>query len=393
MGSEPAQDRSQGEGSTTAEEPVRAQRATGGAIGGAVAAAVAAVVGIGRANGDAVSVDLKTPPARVSASFVPAQDSPEMAWWRESMRTHEQRIAWWRQARFGMFIHGGVDSTLAGEWHGQPVVGYAEHIQRKFKIPIPIYRQQVAGNFRPDKFDAAAWANLAKEAGMGYLVITSKHHDGFAMFDSDVSDYNVVKSTPWHHDPMKDLKAACTAAGIRFGFYYSQAWDWGEPNGTGNDWDYDCPAGDKQLHGGKLWWEESPQLVPPTQQYVDGKVIPQMRELLVKYQPDIIWFDTPSKMPPALNLEVLKATREAGPDAVINSRCVAEYGDYISTADRPAEFAPHAGDWEAIPTTNESYGYHRRDHSHKPPSHFITLIAKAAASNLSGRKFPATCCL
>ena len=178
---------------------------------------------------------------------------------------------------------------------------------------------------------------------------------------------------------MKDLKAACTAAGLRFGFYYSQAWDWGDPNGTGNDWDFDHPSGDKNLWGGKNWWEVNPQLVSMVQAYVDHKVIPQVRELFAKYQPDIIWFDTPSKMPPALNLEVFKATRAAGPNAVINSRCVAELGDYLSTADRPAEFAPQQGDWEAIPTTNESYGYHKADHSHKPASHFITLIAKAAA--------------
>src|SRR5690349_18803340 len=184
--------------STSAEEPVRSQWA--------VATAVAAAVGIGRVNGDAVAVELKTPPAAPTApatptspaSFIPAPDSPQMAWWRESMKTHDQRIAWWRNARFGLFIHWGVYSTLGGEWHGQPVVGYAEHIQRKMKIPIPVYKQQVAGNFRPDKFDAAAWVNLAKEAGMGYVVITSKHHDGFAMYDSDVSDYNVVKATPWH---------------------------------------------------------------------------------------------------------------------------------------------------------------------------------------------------
>jgi hypothetical protein len=295
------------------------------------------------------------------------------------MQTHDQRIAWWRNARFGMFIHWGVYSALEGEWHGVPVVGYAEHIQRKSKIPISVYKQQVAGNFRPDKFDAAAWARLAKDAGMGYMVITSKHHDGFAMFDSDVSDYNVVRATPWHHDPMKDLQAACTANGLRFGFYYSQAWDWGDPNGTGNDWDFDCPAGDKQLHGGKLWWEESPQWVAQTRQYVDDKVIPQIRELFAKYQPDIIWFDTPGKMPPALNYEVFKATRQIGPNAVINSRCVEELGDYLSTADRPAEFAPQQGDWEAIPTTNESYGYHKADRSHKPASHFIELIAKSAA--------------
>src|SRR5437667_2745556 len=222
----------------------------------AVSAAVGAAVGL-TTPAPTIAVEHAITPT--SASIIPAKDSPDMSWWRESMQTHDQRVLWWRDARFGMFIHWGVYSELGGEWHGEPVVGYAEHVQRKCKIPIAVYKEQVAGTFNPTKFDANAWVALARQAGMGYVVITSKHHDGFAMFDSDVSAYNVVKATPWHHDPMKDLKAATKAAGMRFGFYYSQAWDWGDPNGTGNDWDFDLPAGDKQLHGGKLWWEQSPQ--------------------------------------------------------------------------------------------------------------------------------------
>src|SRR3954454_15870137 len=199
------------------------------------------------------------------------------------------------------------------------------------------------------------------------------------MLDSGVHNYSVVKATPWHHDPMKDLKSATQHQGMKFGFYYSQAWDWGDPNGTGNDWDFDRAGGDKGLHGGKTWWGVEPQQVAQVEKYVNGKAIPQLRELVAKYQPDLIWFDTPSKMPASENYRVVKALREASPTVVVNSRCVPEYGDYASTADRPAEFPPHDGDWEAIPTTNESYGWHQSDHSHKPPAHFIQLIAKAAA--------------
>ncbi len=350
-----------------------------------VAAIAATLVGLGPVMRSVVAggaPQQTTPAAAVTtipADFVPATDSPEMSWWRESMKTHDQRIAWWRQARFGMFIHWGVYSELGGEWHGQPVVGYAEHIMRKSRIPIDVYRRDVAGQFNPTKFNADEWVKLAHDAGMGYIVITSKHHDGFAMYDSEVSDFNVVKQTPWHHDPMKDLKEATARQGIRFGFYYSQAWDWADPDGTGNDWDYDCPCGDRGLHGGKNWWEQSPAWVARVQKYVQNKAIPQVHELLAKYHPDVIWFDTDHKMAPALNFEVFKATREADPNVVINSRCVPNLGDYVSTADRPAELAPHDGDWEAIPTTNESYGWHKQDHSHKPAEHFITLIAKCAA--------------
>ena len=116
------------------------------------------------------------------------------------------RLGWWRQARFGMFVHWGVYSALGGVWEGQPVKGYAEHIQRIRKIPVPVYREQVAGAFNPTGFDADAWIGAAKHAGMGYFIITAKHHDGFAMYDSAVSDYNVVKATPWKRDPMKALQ-------------------------------------------------------------------------------------------------------------------------------------------------------------------------------------------
>src|SRR5258708_8547517 len=112
--------------------------------------------------------------------------------------------------------------------------------------------------------------------------------------------------------------------------------------------------------------------------YVDEKAIPQLRELIRLYDPDIFWFDTPSKLPPAENFRIMKAVREASPRVVINGRLVHGWGDYDSTADRPAEFSPHDGDWEGIPTTNESYGWNKFDHSHKPSSHFIQLPPKAS---------------
>jgi len=290
----------------------------------------------------------------------------------------DARLGWWREARFGMFMHWGVYSGLSGTWHGKAYGGYAEHIQRMAKIPIPVYRQEVAGKFNPTEFNAEEWVKLAKSAGMGYLVITAKHHDGFAMFDSQVSDYNIVKATPFHRDPMKELRAACTKYGMKFGFYYSHAFDWGEENGPGNDWDYQNPGGDRLLHGAN-WWESYPEFLPQARKYVDEKSIPQLLELIHNYDPDIIWFDTPHKLPPEENLRILAAVRKAKPSLVINGRLVAGCGDYASTCDRPAEFPPHDDDWEGVPTTNESYGYNENDRSHKPVAHFIRLLAKSAA--------------
>jgi alpha-L-fucosidase len=320
-----------------------------------------------------------TPSPQKEKTTVATTDTDKPDWWRDSMKTHDQRIGWWRKARFGMFIHWGVYSELGSEWQGKPVRGYAEHIQRIEKISMADYRKEAVDKFNPTKFDADTWAKAAKDAGMGYLIITAKHHDGFAMYDSAISDYNVVKDTPWHHDPMADLKAACKKQGIKFGFYYSHAFDWGEANGPGNDWEYNNPGGDKKLYGGVEWYKEHPELLPKVHRYIEEKSIPQIQELIRKYHPDILWFDTPAKLSPEDNLRILEAVRKAGPDVVINGRLVRGMGDYDNTADRPAEFPPHSGDWEAIPTTNESYGYSKTDRSHKTPTHFVQLIAKAAA--------------
>jgi alpha-L-fucosidase len=309
-------------------------------------------------------------------------DKAVNGWWTASMKTHDARVEWWREARFGMFIHWGVYSLPGGEWKGKQVTGYAEHLMRKEKIPRAEYLE-LAHKFNPVKFNADEWVRTAKRAGMKYMIITSKHHDGFAMYNSQVSDYNVVKQAAWHHDPMADLSAACKKYGLKFGFYYSHAFDWEHPDAPGNDWEYGNPAGDLQLFGGANWFDVHPELLPKAVKYVNEKAIPQIQELLRIYHPDILWFDTPSKLPFSENLRILEAIRATDPNVVVNGRLARNgnmnYGDYQNTADRPAEFFPVEGDWEAIPTTNESYGYSKYDKSHKPAGHFIRLVANSAS--------------
>ena len=273
------------------------------------------------------------------------------------------RLAWWREARFGMFIHWGVYSALAGEWKGQKVEGYAEHIQRIAKIKRETYLEEVVKPFNPTSFNADEWVCTAKETGMGYIIITAMHHDGVAMFDSKVDDYNIVKTSKFGHDPLRELKAACDKHGIKLGFYYSHAVDWslsGDPR-------FPEPNGPERRKA-----------------CVERKALPQMLELIRNYQPAILWGDTPHQNPQELNLQILEALRKEDPNLILNGRIAgSDYGDYHTTTDRPAEFglmtAPEEQDWEAIPTTNESYGYHAHDKSHKPPGHFIQLLAKAAA--------------
>ncbi len=307
----------------------------------------------------------------------------ESGWYAEALKTRDERLAWWRDARFGCFIHWGPYSVLGGEWQGKPNPGYAEHIMRVDQIPLATYRDEVAAKFHPDKFDANEWVRLIKSAGMRYIIITSKHHDGFAIWPSDVNGYNVRDVSHFSRDPLKELVDAARAQGLHVGFYYSHAFDWEDPNAPGNDWDYNNPGGDKQLFGGVNWYNVHPELVPRVEKYVYGKAIPQLKELIARYHPDILWFDTPAKLPFFEQAAIVKAVREAGPDIVINGRAArsgsVNLGDYLNTADRPAELRPTAGDWEAIPTTNESYGWNQLDHTHKPVEYFVQLLAKSAA--------------
>jgi alpha-L-fucosidase len=310
-----------------------------------------------------------------------AIDDAVNGWWKEAAKTRDQRIEWWKDAKFGMFIHWGISSLPGGEWKGKRVPGYSEHLMRKEKITRAEYLE-LARQFNPTEFDADEWVSIAKQTGMRYLIVTAKHHDGFAMNATKFSDFNIIDQTNFKRDPMAELAEACRKYGIKFGFYYSHAFDWEHPFAPGNDWEYNNPGGDLLLHG-RNWFDNRPDLLPNAVKYVDEKAIPQIRELLINYKPDIIWFDTPHKLPLSENLRILRAIRETDPNVVVNGRLArtgsTNFGDYINTGDRPAEFAPVKGDWEGIPTTNESYGYSKFDDSHKSVTFFIQLLAKATA--------------
>lgn len=309
-----------------------------------------------------------------------------------SLRADPDKMKWWDEAKFGMFIHWGVYSRLEGAWNGESIPVYAEHIKRTAEIPLDVYRDEVAANFNPVRFNAEEWVKLCKEAGMKYMVITARHHDGFAMFDSNVegwATYDVVDGTPFARDPMVELKDACDRHGIKFGFYYSQAQDWSHPYGQNNSLDFSHQPRSHKWTTDPEWSDHREKTL---EYFVKGKSVLQLKELLSKkYDPDIIWFDTPNWLPADLNAYILSKGREfADPKVIFNSRAHIEFADYISTVDMPTEIAPVRKQenytpvngryyWEAIPTINESYGYHREDNSHKPASHFIVLLSKAAA--------------
>ena len=302
-------------------------------------------------------------------------------WWSESMKTYEQRIAWFKDAKFGCFIHWGVYSTVGNEWNGTGGLGYSEHLMRARKIPLAEYKEKLVATFNPVNFNAEEWIKAAKQAGMKYFIITAKHHDGFAMYPSEAYPYD-IRQTAFKRDPMRELRDAATKYGIKFGFYYSHAFDWEHPDAPGNDWDYQNPGGDKLLHGAQ-WWENYPEFLPNAEKYVNEKSIPQIKELIRNYHPDILWFDTPHKLPLYLNLKILKAIRETDPNLPVNGRLAnmqnRNFGDYVNTNDRAAYILSTPGIWEVIPTTNESYGYNKYDKNYKTPGHFVRLLATAAA--------------
>jgi hypothetical protein len=150
------------------------------------------------------------------------------------MKHRDKRLEWFREAKFGMFVHLGAYSVLAGEWRGNVVKGYSEHIMRSERIPLETYAKEVAARFNPIEFNAEEWIRTCKAAGMKYFVITSKHHDGLAMWPSDVNEWNIADATPFKRDPLAEIRDACRKHGVRFGLYYSQAQEWSHPGGQRN---------------------------------------------------------------------------------------------------------------------------------------------------------------
>lgn len=313
-----------------------------------------------------------------ASSKMDLEGSENPSWLLDSRKTRDERIQWFKEAKFGMFVHWGVYSQLGGVWKGKAVQGYSEHIMRMQRIPLQVYASEVASNFNPVLFDADEWIRTCKDAGMRYFVITAKHHDGFAMWPSQVNKWNIADATPFKRDPLAELRAACRKYGIHFGVYYSHAQDWSHPGGQRNTWDFPYQPTEKGT------WFKDPKFadhIARSEQYIREKSIPQLLEIVDHYHPELIWFDTSSWVPPYQNKMVVEALRKVAPHTVINSRAGAGLGDYRSTVDQPVDLQPYYETddvWEAIPTINLSYGYHRLDKSHKPASFFIVLLAKAA---------------
>lgn len=270
-------------------------------------------------------------------------------------------MRWFAEARFGMFVHWGLYAIPAGTWNGLDTPWVGEWIMRKFKIPRLEYAK-FAEKFNPVDFNAREWGDAAKEAGMKYMVITAKHHDGFSMYRSRVSAYNIVDATPFKRDPLEEIAEACREAGIRLGFYYSQDQDWYEPGGSGNDWDFPTKTPEAFAN------------------YLASKVKPQLKELLTNYGPiGLIWFDTPVTITAEQSKELKDWVRAIQPDCLVSGRVGHSLGDYESLGDNQIPGMPLNGVWEGLGTINGTWGYKAHDRQWKSTRKLIRILGEFAS--------------
>ena len=259
-------------------------------------------------------------------------------------------------AGYGLFVHFGLYSMLGGVYKGTPSPRNAEWIMRHLRIPVKEYKE-LAKAFDPRALDPVDIVRRAKAWGMRYVVVTAKHHDGFALYDSKASDYNVMH-TPYGKDIIKAFADACAAEEMPFGIYYSQMQDWEHPHGNGNTWDFD----------------------PVTQdfsKYFYEKCLPQVRELLTNYGPlYLMWFDTPYDMPKPLCEELAREVKALQPDCLINGRIGYGLGDYRQMADNSIPRNVYHGAFEVPMTLNRSWGYSAPDNEWATPADVIRNLVQ-----------------
>ena len=301
--------------------------------------------------------------------------------------SRDDRMAWWREARFGMFIHWGVYAQLAGYYDGRPINKAGEWIMNRGKIPVAEY-QKTARQFNPVKYDPDAWVKMAKDAGMKYIVITAKHHDGFALFKTSASKWNIVDATPYGKDLLKPLAAACRKYGMKLGFYYSQAQDWNNPGGavarkvTSEGWpNPDSASIDAYTLAHNGHWDPA-QTTDSMGGYIDKVAVPEVKELLTNYgDVAVLWWDTPTGMTDeyAAKLQALLALQ---PKIITNDRL--KRPDFPGDYKTPEQKIPKLGeldnqDWETCMTMNGTWGFKKDDHNWKTPATLIHNLVDIAS--------------
>jgi alpha-L-fucosidase len=267
---------------------------------------------------------------------------------------NQEMLDWYSQAKFGMFIHWGVYS----------VNGEAAWSRYKKKIPHDAYHAKAA-KFNPINFDAEAWVRLAKSAGMKWITITAKHHDGFSIYPSEFGGFDTGSSTPFKRDVLKELKEACDKHGLKLGFYYSQFQDWDYPGGG--------DLSTKMIDANEI---------EAFDRYTQEKALPQVRELITRYDPFTIWFDTPAHSFLRHSLENRKAVNDAAPGTLICGRVGRLQGDYLSFPDNTVPSLPVAIPWETCMISTAGWGYRKKAEdpdAGKPPAVLIKNLCEIAS--------------
>lgn len=305
--------------------------------------------------------------------FVFSQEMDEM-WGDDIVKLRAEdagRGQLFADGNYAMFIHWGLYSQLANKVDGKTYYGIGEWIMnaRMAGIAVEDYKK-LAGTFNPTKFNALEIARLAKDAGMKYIIITSKHHDGFAMYHSKANAFNIADATPFGRDPMKELSQACRELGLGFGFYYSHNQDWTFPGG-GNG-----PKTDAE--GKKAGFDD----------YFKKKCLPQVKEITSEYGPIVlVWFDTPGQMPKSYVEQLVSVVRKNQPNAFVSGRAGHGLGDYQTLGDMELPHRNVEGLWEAVDTTNDSWGYAWYDEYWKTPKdileRLITCVARGGTYMLN----------
>jgi alpha-L-fucosidase len=270
-------------------------------------------------------------------------------------------MKWWREARFGMFIHWGVYSVPAGVYQGRNIGGLGEWIMNNGGIPVAEYRKYVE-QFNPTKFNADDFVKVAKDAGMKYMIVTAKHHDGFAMFKS-ADPFNIVDATPFKRDVIKELSEAARRQGIHFGVYYSQRQDWNHPGGD--------------VQGRGKW---DPAQNGPFDDYLRKVAIPQVTELMTNIQPEVLWWDTQGRTT-AAEAKPLHDLLALRPGIIENNRLG---GGFRGDTETPEGFIPATGfpggrDWETCMTINETWGYKSTDTRFKSTQELLRNLIDIAS--------------
>ena len=300
----------------------------------------------------------------------------------------DQRMEWWREARFGMFIHWGIYAQFAGVYNGhEQLRGGAEWIMNRSKIPVAEY-QAMAKQFNPVKYDADEWVLTAKNAGMKYIVITAKHHDGFAMFKSEASKWNIADATPYGKDVLKPLAAACKKYGIKLGFYYSQAQDWNNPGGAvsrkaaSEGWlNPDSARIDEFTKNHNGHWDAA-QETASFNEYIDKVAVPQVKELMSNYgELAVLWWDTPTNMTDEAALK-LQALLKLQPQIITNDRL--KRPNFPGDTKTPEQKIPTVAeldgqDWETCMTMNGTWGYRTSDNKWKSTETLIHNLCDIAS--------------